>query len=402
MKNNNKTISRSFLYIIFACYAAEGVIETLVGSVWPSIAKDINVHLSLIGILTMITYISSIFSCIITNKIRTKLGTNYTTILSVSFFAIAAFLYSISNNFILYAIGAAIVGLSIIILDINSDSYILKAYGAKESSILHSFYGVGGFIAPLILSFTISHFSSYKIGYTFFLFVFLMLIALLLLAKRNWENKKLYLDKDLVDKHSITADEKSTDTSYKNLFKTKNVIPLTLLFFLEKSIVRTFNPMVATVLVNQKGVSNLLATQVAGIFFIALFVGRVFWGLISDKFSSKAILYTSFIIQTVIFLLLFSNIFNDIVTIGLIVVLGFVEASLVPFVGAFAKEHLNINILSAFLGLGSLVGLIGASITSALSAFVIQNFSISIMELVYAIISILSCIIIFKVSKENS
>ena len=290
MKNNNKTISRSFLYIIFACYAAEGVIETLVGSVWPSIAKDINVHLSLIGILTMITYISSIFSCIITNKIRTRLGTNYTTILSVSFFAFAAFLYSISNSFIIYAIGAAIVGLSIIILDINSDSYILKAYGAKETSILHSFYGVGGFIAPLVLSFTISHFSSYKIGYTFFFFIFLMLIVLLLLAKRNWENKKLYLDKDLVDRHSITADEKNTDTSYKNLLRTKNVIPLALLFFLEKSIVRTFNPMVATVLVNQKGISNLLATQVAGIFFVALFVGRVFWGVISDKLSSKTIL----------------------------------------------------------------------------------------------------------------
>ena len=51
MDKMSQKVSKYFFYLVSICYATEGLVEVLVGSAWPLIAKSVGADISLIGVL---------------------------------------------------------------------------------------------------------------------------------------------------------------------------------------------------------------------------------------------------------------------------------------------------------------------------------------------------------------
>lgn len=400
MVEASKKTPKTFLYIIFVCYAAEGIAEQIVGSVWPVLAKDVKVDLSLIGNLTMIFYASSCITSLTTNKIRAKLGSNYTATLAISFFAIATLFFIYSQNFIMLSVGVFINGLGLGIMEVDADSYVLKAYDAKYDSILHSFWGVGAFVGPFVLSYTMKRFFSHRLGFAIILMIYFLIMTALIISKIYWKRIKSTLPESFVNLHSVSEEEKKVDTNILKIFRIKNVFAVILCFFLINGVSRALSAIMATILVTQGNVTEILAASVVGLFCVVSFIGRHFCGFLSQKIDIKTILKISLFLEAVILIILFLNILDGTGVAILIVIIGFVEAAQIPFINFYTKEAFGNTLLSTLLGYGNIAGFIGAIVTSGFCTTIIKNFSMRYVELFFAIELLLSYVIFTKISKS--
>ena len=179
-------ISKKFLYLIIFSYAIEGLVENTFATAWPSISSALHINISHIGIVISIYYICSSVSCILTSGIRKKLGTNYTSILSLAFYILAYIIMFFAKGVAPLMLGVVALGFGVGITEVNTDSYVIKAYDAKWDSFMHAFWGVGSFAAPLILGFSLYLTSSYHLSLVFVLIICLITVFVFIIYKRAW------------------------------------------------------------------------------------------------------------------------------------------------------------------------------------------------------------------------
>ena len=277
-----------------------------------------------------------------------------------------------------------ITGFGLGLNDVDADSYVLKAYDSKQDSILHSFWTVGAFVGSAILAFTMTRFSSYKLGFVIILMIFIFVIIILFFAKRNWEKKKILLDEEIVKKHSVTEEEKNVNIFA--MLKIKNMPSILICFGLVSAISRSITVFIATIMVEQYGLSEIVAASIVGYFCFAGFVGRIVCGFISDRFTLKSILIFGIFAEALIYMLLFFNVFTGLMLVFLMIVLGVFESILIPFIYSYAKEAIETNALSALFGYGNVFGLICAVTASGIATIIIQNISIRYIEIMYIIL----------------
>ena len=193
-----KKVSKIFLYLIILSYAVEGLVENSFASAWPSISNSLNIEISFIGILTMIYYASSSIGCIVASDIRKRFGTNYSSILSLVLYIIALAIIAFTRNIIFIVFGIVIMGMGVGNTEVNTDSYVIKAYDAKWDSFLHAFWGVGSFAAPLILGLSLHYTSSYQVSMIVVIGICILTMLFFIMCKRHWVMVKKNLSSDVV------------------------------------------------------------------------------------------------------------------------------------------------------------------------------------------------------------
>lgn len=304
MQEAKQKISKVFFYLIAICYATEGIVDVVVGSAWPVIASSLKVDISLIGILTMMYFLGSILTSPKTYKIRQKIGTNYTMVLSQMCFATALVIYVMASSVYTFAIGMFINGMGCGLMEVNANSYVLKAYDVKEESVLSSFWGLGSVIGSTVMAVAVKLYPPYKRGFNILIALLIINIVMLLLAKKSWTKQKKTLDKVIVDIHSVTEEEKTVNAKILDLIKDKKVVLVLIGFFLSQSVIVTLNSLVSTIAVNQGEINEKDAVVVPIIFFAAIFLGRFLFGHISKKTKIIKVLKVNTLIAAILLLLL--------------------------------------------------------------------------------------------------
>lgn len=386
MDNVTKKVSKYFFYLISVCYATEGIVEVLVGSIWPTIAKSIGADISLIGILVMVNYLGSFTMSINTYKIRQKIGTNLTMVLSMCCFIISLVIYKFAPDIVLFAIGMFINGMGISLIEVNASSYVLKAYNAKEEAFLNAFWALGSVIGSTIMALAVRYCPQYQTGFFIIIMIMIIDIILLLFAKASWIKQKKSLPKEVVDKHSVTDEEKTVNIKMTDLVKEKNILSILLCFFLVEGVIITTNSLISTISVKQGLLSEAMAATTTIIYFMAIFFGRLFYSHIANKIKITRALKTNIFIIAILFVLFYTNLFNGIIICILIVILGLVAAPLIPLLYSYLKEKVRVTHLSALLGYGDVSGLCGIIIMSGLTTIIMKLFSINDVELLFAIL----------------
>ena len=401
MEEQKKTISKYFFYLISVCYATEGIVDVVVGSAWPVIAESLKVDISLIGILVMVYYLGSIVTSPNTYKIRNQIGTNYTMVLSQILYAIALLLYLIAPNIYVFAAGMFINGIGCGLMEVNANSYVLKAYDVKEESFLSGFWGVGSIIGSTVMAIAVKFNPPYQRGFVILIAMLIVNIILLLLAKRSWKKQKLKLDKALVDIHSVTEEEKTAHAKITDLIKNKNVVIILLCFFLGHSVIVTLNSLVSTIAVNQAGIDEKDAVGITILFFTSIFLGRMLFGHFSSKISVIKVLKTNIMITILLFILLSISSFKGPLICVITILIGFVLSPIIPFLNAYIKELFHAKHLSALLGYADVSAIIGIITLSGLLTPIIKITSLQCLELVCAGILLVFYLLLVRTERDS-
>ena len=392
----------AFLMAIFISFVLYGLSNSLFSSVWPQIAIDIVADYTLLGILMMILNASSGITSAFAYAVRRKLGTSRSVSLGFALYVIALVLIFGAKNIISIGVALAIMGAANGIIDTVSNSYVIKAYDAGKVSLLHASWGLGAAIGPAIMSFAIIKTGTYKNGFIWTIVIMVVAIVVFLLMKMYWEGKKKVLPEEFVKLHSVSKEEKDSETNLLDIFKIKNGVIFVLCFVMCGSINTVLNGWVATLAVSQRGLSITEGATAATCFFIGMTVTRLICGLIAKKISNQRVIYFGLFTLLVSFILLFVRMNNPYFMYVVSILLGVGVAPLLPFIHGSVKDIFDEEYMGIVVSCCNSTSLIGGAIVTALMTVTAKLIGINNVQVLLIIVAIIGLVLFTKVIKNKN
>src|SRR5690554_449226 len=264
-----------FLIIIYLTFISLGLPDSLLGTTWPLMRLDLNMPIESAGILSLVISGGTIVSSILSHVLIKKFGTGKVTVTSVFLTAFALFGYAISKEFYQLIILSIPLGIGAGAIDAALNKYVAENYEAKHMNWLHSFWGIGAIIGPILISLFINTNNGWRLGYLVIAIIQFVLFLTLIPTIRKWhekENGNKNIDIENNNNHVIN----------------KKVVSVVLLSYfiymlLESSIILWG----ATYLIEIKLFAEATAALIISLFFVALTMGRMLSGFLSMKISNN-------------------------------------------------------------------------------------------------------------------
>lgn len=349
------------IFIIYLAFISLGLPDTLLGSAWPILHREIGVPISYMGIITMVISLSTIASSLLSDKATRRFGTRTVTTASVFLTAFALLGFSYSNSLPILILMSIPYGLGAGGIDAALNNYVAIHYSSKHMSWLHCFWGVGTIISPFVMSYSLTHFT-WNIGYRIVSYIQLGIGIILLLTLPIWN----------INKSKDNGEELSTKgLGIKFALKIKGVPSLLLGFFGYCATESTAMAWSCTYLVEVKNIDEPTAAAFASFFFIGLTVGRFLGGFIMDKLGDRRmiLLGTSILFCGIASILIPTS--NSLISLIGLTICGLGCAPIYPCIihstpNNFGKENsgaiIGIQMASAYLGstfMSPLFGIVG-------------------------------------------
>lgn len=269
------------LVIIYMAFISLGLPDSLLGSAWPVLYKELNVPLSYAGIITMIIAGGTILSSLLSDRITKKHGAGVITAASVMATAIALFGFSISKSFIFLCLWAIPYGLGAGAVDAALNNYVALHYASRHMSWLHCFWGVGAVISPYIMSYSLTGGYGWNAGYRTVSVIQGLLTVAMFISLPLWKRNKTIAGGDETQRAPLRLVE---------ILKIKGVKYVLAAFFAYCALESTAGLWASSYLVKFRGVDTETAAMFASLFYIGITAGRFLCGFIADKVGDRKLI----------------------------------------------------------------------------------------------------------------
>jgi fucose permease len=350
------------LIIIYLVFISLGLPDSLIGAAWPVMREDLGAPLGMAGVLSTTVTIGTIISALSTSRVVRRIGTARTTLISVALTAGALLGFSIAPSFIWLMLFAVPLGLGGGAIDSALNHYIAGHYAARHMSWLHCFWGVGVTVSPIIMSGYLDE-GAWRSGYLTVGLIQSGIAVILILSLPIWGKME---EKRNGGGQAQAADDPSgrRDGKPKNAAGIKYALA-TFLFYC--GVEMTAGLWGSSYLVNAKGLSADEAAKWISIYFLGITIGRFVSGLVTFKFSSKALIRAGEIIALTGTLLLLLPLPVEFTTAGFLIT-GLGLAPIFPsmlhetparFGDAHAGKIIGWQMATAYTGIAVLPPLFG-------------------------------------------
>lgn len=363
------------LALIYLAFISLGLPDSLLGSGWPVMHKELDVPVSFMGIVSMIISGGTIISSLVSDKLTRKLGTSAVTVTSVFLTVIALFGFSFSNRFWMLLVFAIPYGLGAGAIDAALNNYVALHYKSKHMSWLHCFWGVGTIISPFIMGYALKS-SVWNNGYRIVGFVQLGIAIVLLATLPVWK----------VNKKPELKEQKSV--GLLKAFKIKGVPFILIGFFAYCALEGTAMQWASTYFTEVKGIAYEKAAMFASLFFIGITAGRFINGFITEKLGDRKMIIIGVCILTCGIITLIIPVKSYVVSLIGFIVIGLGCAPVYPSIihstpDNFGAENsgavIGIQMASAYIGstfIPPLFGLLGNLIGFEIMPFYLIVFAL--------------------------
>lgn len=374
------------LIIIYLAFISLGLPDSVLGSAWPVMQNDLGASLDTAGYLYMIVAVGTIISSLASGRLLKRFGTGHVTLVSCVMTAGALFGFHLAPSVLWLALFAVPLGLGAGAVDAGLNNYVAIHYEAHHMNWLHSFWGVGATLGPVIMGRMILSSGKWSSGYLVISIIQASLVLILLLSLPLWDKQ---------GSHSPD----SVDTAAKNKQKKKDhtigrsglTLALTSFFFYCGA-EATVGLWGSSFLANIKNMEPAQSAQLVSFYWGGITVGRFISGFISFRLSNKHLIRLGQIIALVGAVLLIMPLPTQ-VTIVSFLLIGLGLAPVFPSMlhetpARFGKERsqyiMGIQMAVAYTGSTLLPPLLG-TVASRTSLFIFP-----VVVLVYALIMWLS------------
>ena len=273
----------SLLVLIYLAFISLGLPDSVLGSAWPSMYAGFGVPVSAAGMVSMIISGGTIISSLNSAKLIRRFGTGLVTLASVAMTAFALLGMSLSGSFYLLCLLAVPLGLGAGSVDTALNDFVALHYRASHMSWLHSFWGLGASLGPVIMSSALLRQSSlwggWQGGYRSIGLLQTALAAVLLSALPLWKQGK----NDSAQK----SDKREKPPGLLRLIRLPRALPALSTFFFYCSLESTVGLWGASYLVMYRGVAPQTAAGWVALYYSGITAGRMLGGFISLKVTQR-------------------------------------------------------------------------------------------------------------------
>jgi fucose permease len=258
------------LVIIYLAFISLGLPDSLLGSSWPVMHRELNSAIEFAGLVSVVVCSGTVFSSLLSTRLTYRWGTGKVVLVSVLMTAIALYGFSITEHVYLLVLFAIPLGLGAGAVDAALNHFVAVNYQSKHMNYLHSFWGVGATLGPMIMAWFLSQQLGWRAGYASISYLQFVLVAVLLVALPLWQ-QSLRLQ--------VGAQAKPVKPlSNRSALKIAGVKWQLLTFFCYCSLELGAGLWAASYLISEHGLSAANAAFWTAMYYLGITFGRFFCG----------------------------------------------------------------------------------------------------------------------------
>lgn len=341
------------LYLAFICL---GLPDSILGAAWPSIYPDLEVSVSLAGVISFIIAAGTIVSALFADRLIRRFGTAKITIASIGLSVIALFGFSVASDFWMLCLFAFPYGLAAGSIDSGLNNFAALHYESRHLSWLHCMWGVGTVIGPYILGFTLAFDMGWRSAYRILSVIMAVLFVVILLSLPLW---KKGVEGDGADAGEILT--------FREKLRIPGVKDAMTSMFCYCALEQTAMLWGSSYMVLHNGISPETAAKYGSLFFIGITVGRAICGFLTIRFSDDLLIRIGYgVIGAGVLVMLLPA--GSMTTLAGLLMIGFGCAPVYPCTVHATPSHfgekrsqpiISLQLASAYVGICAMPPLFG-------------------------------------------
>ncbi len=265
------------LAIIYMAFISLGLPDSLLGSAWPSMYKELQVPVSYAGIISVIIALGTVVASLLSDRLTKRLGAGVVTAVSVAMTALALFGFSTSHSFWMLCLWGIPYGLGAGSVDAALNNYVAVHYASRHMSWLHCMWGVGTMIGPYIMGHALTRGESWNMGYRYISCLQIGLTMILFLSLPLWKSRKT------TPEEQQEGGEPEKVLSLRQILGIRGAREVLCTFFCYCALEQTTILWASSYMVFQCGISPERAASLAALFFTGITVGRAINGFLTMR-----------------------------------------------------------------------------------------------------------------------
>lgn len=266
------------LAFIYLAFISLGLPDSLLGSAWPVMGRELGLNLSLAGYVSMLVSAGTVAASLISDRLTRRFGTALVTAVSAGISALSLLGFSLANSFPALCLLAVPYGLSAGAVDAALNAFIALYYRSRHMNWLHCFWGVGATFSPYIMGYAIGSGHGWRSGYETVFVLQAGMTALLFLSLPLWRRA-------VTEERGQAAAKKPL--SLWRTVRLPGVTSSLAAFFCYCALETTTGLWAASFLVSEAGLSAEGAARCTSTFFLGITLGRFVSGFVSDRVGDK-------------------------------------------------------------------------------------------------------------------
>ena len=366
------------LAIIYLSFISLGLPDALLGSAWPSMVHQFDVPLSYAGIISGIISAMTVISALQSDRLTRRLGSGVVTAISVGMTAVALLGFSISGEFWMLCLWAVPYGLGAGSVDASLNNYVAIHYESRHMSWLHCMWGVGISIGPYIMSYALTHGTTWNTGYRVIFYIQIVLTLILVFSLPLWK-------KNVKNEENKKGDGPGRALKLREIIAIPGAKAVMVTFFCYCAVEQTAILWGASFMSLSRDVSAEIAASFASLFCIGITIGRAISGFMTMKFSDTQMIRIGFgtILLGIIFLFIPLGSVPALIGLALI---GFGCAPIYPCVIHSTPTHFGEENSQAVIGVQMASAYVGTTLMPPLFGVIANTISISLLPVYLLII----------------
>jgi len=276
------------LVIIYLAFISLGLPDSMLGAAWPVAYAQLGAPVSYAGFVSIAITVGTVISSLISVRVIRKFGTGGVTAACVLLTASALLAISFTKSFVVLMLLAIPLGLGGGAIDAALNNYVALHYKASHMSFLHSFWGVGATISPLIMSQFLKQNGYWQGGYRFVSIIQLSLALVMFLTLPLW-GRASSARQDELREDPIEVDNRTA-------IKKRGALMAVLSFFFYCAGESSVGLWAATYYVTVRGVDPSIAATWGSLFYFGIMGGRMISGLLAMRVKERTLINTGLIV----------------------------------------------------------------------------------------------------------
>ena len=276
------------LVIIYLAFISLGLPDSMLGAAWPVAYAQLGAPVSYAGFVSIGITVGTVISSLVSVRVIRRFGTGGVTAACVLLTASALLGISFTHSFVVLMLLAIPLGLGGGAIDAALNNYVALHYKASHMSFLHSFWGVGATISPLIMSHFLKQNGYWQGGYRFVSIIQMSLAFIMFVTLPLW-GKVSHASADELHGGPIEIDNRAA-------IRKRGAIFAVLSFFFYCAAEASVGLWAATYFVSVRGVDPSVAASWGSLFFFGIMGGRMISGLLAMRVKERTLINIGLII----------------------------------------------------------------------------------------------------------
>ncbi|MEG1711265.1 MAG: MFS transporter, partial [Clostridia bacterium] len=253
-----------------------GLPDSGMGVMWPYMRLDFGANVSLAGLITITVTVMSSISSVVCIRLSRKVNVGTITAVSSMLTAVGMLGYSISGAFWQVCVFAMLTGFGGGGVDATLNDYVAKHYSSRIMNWLHSCWGLGAMLSPIIMTGALNASGSWRSGFLIVGIAQATMAIMFFFTSKFWKKESKVAEKEELS-------PLAPQMTMKNLAPWLSI----LCFFLYCGIEMINGVWLKTLLYETRELGTNLSSAAVSVFFGAIMVGRIIIGLFSNKLGNR-------------------------------------------------------------------------------------------------------------------